>query len=531
MNRKDEHINKYLHGSLPDPEMSADDAWTDMESMLNREPNADAGHQAHADLLSRIWKFVLTFKGALIMIAVTSAFVWLSTVYNSTDYSNRKRRNTPHSVLEKKSLDIASGGPAYKEKATPDTQPSNPVLLSGSPDSIHENKPEETSGRIHRSNVGKADEASPTGGPNGIAILKPALRGRIPAAIPGSAHAPAGIRVNRKNPLSKKSILSGGNQKGGATNLVTYSPRVSSQTYIQPGAIIHNPERSAAGTSRTALSVDSSGISVGHEKTDVSTTPEAALNSLRSIPGHFESNGRDMAGRIKVPANQPLQAPLSQRRRFLSQSIHFGPEWSATGIDPYSPYLFAGADSVNRVARVAIPGFFLNKTWNAHGITFTFLPVQSYFGNNKRIRRQTESIPLGDSLFTEIHYDVNFIKATGMNFSLQYQYKAAGWLSLHTGISYALFSNALIRKETEDGNGRVTQGPLVTVKKSDAMRGYIRPQQWAFKAGVMVHPRIAFNGRIPVGLNVVLPVSNLSKDAAFDVKAMNWQIYLRFLIR
>lgn len=531
MNRKDEHINKYLHGSLPDPEMSADDAWTDMESMLNREPNANAGYQAHPDLLSRIWKFVVTFKGALVMIAVTSAFVWLSTVYNSTDYSNRKRRNTPHSVLEKKSPDTASGGdPAYKEKAFQGFKPSNPVSRSGSPDSNHENKPKETSGGIHRGNVGKADEASPTGGPNGVAIVKPALRGRIPAAIPGSAHATAGIRVNRKNPLSKKSILSGGNQKGGATDLVTFSPIGSSRTHIQPGAIIQNPERSA-GTSRAALSVDSSGTSVGHEKTDVSITPEAALNSLRSNPGHFESNGRDMAGRIKLPANQPLQTPPSQRRRFLNQSIHFGPEWSATGINPHSPYLFAGADSVNRIARVAIPGFFLNKSWNAHGITFTFLPAQSYFGNNKRIRRQTESIPLGDSLFTEIHYDVNFIKATGMNFSLQYQYRAAGWLSLHTGISYALFSNALIRKETEDGNGRVTQGPLVTVKKSDAMQGYIRPQQYAFKAGVMVHPRIAFNGRIPVGLNVVLPVSNLSKDAAFDVKAINWQIYLRFLIR
>lgn len=215
----------------------------------------------------------------------------------------------------------------------------------------------------------------------------------------------------------------------------------------------------------------------------------------------------------------------------MQQSLHFGPEWGINGDDINSPYLLTGADSVRRIGRLAIPGLFMTKTWDRHGVTFVFTPLSSYFGSNQRIQRDADTVLVTDSVTVLSYQNTNFIKASGMNFSLQYQYSAASWISFNAGVGYATFTRALLRTETENYNGNILQGPLLTVKKSDDFNSYIKNRQWTLRAGAIAHPATSLNGRLQVGTEVVVPVSNLSKNSEFHVRSLNWRIYLRFLIK
>lgn len=521
MNRKNKHLNKYLYGSLPDPEVPTDDAWADMNGML--DSSAATERHSHPDGFFRTWKSILKFKMVLVTVSIVTitAAVVLWTFVKRSDEAKRNKMTVQPSVYEKKTphktFSELSEPLPHNETLSQSSESSNSGPRSGSRKAVFENAAKTTDDRSHAASLKKTDTATITSHSGSIAATKPGsrslARNNTSRLEETTTEAPASRRKTTSNPGS-----------------LGESDR-SVRRRIQPESFIQSPQDLKGGNTQSRFAGNASATSVSHEKNDVPLGSDNFINSLLSMPGHFESDQRNLTARIKAPATESSVQQATKPDRVLHQGIHFGPEWSASGIDPNSPYLFAGADSVSRPARAAIPGLFLTKTWNRHGVTFTFLPVQSYFGDNKRIKRQTETIRQADSSFTDIHYNVNFIKATGMNFSLQYQYVAAKWFSLNAGISYARFSNALIRKETEDSTGRLTQGPLVTVKKSGAMEGYVHPRQWALKAGVIVHPRIAFNSRIPVGLNVILPVSNLSKDTAFDVKMINWQIYLRFLIR
>lgn len=118
-----------------------------------------------------------------------------------------------------------------------------------------------------------------------------------------------------------------------------------------------------------------------------------------------------------------------------------------------------------------------------------------------------------------------------MSFALQYQFEAASWLSATAGISYTTFSGALLRNETITATGYAMQGGLVTVKGREAMRSLLNPQQWALRTGVLCHPHLGLNGRLQIGLNIIVPVSTLAPHVEKRRNWVNGQLYLRFLIK
>lgn len=74
MKSKDKHIDKFLHGPLPDPEIPVDDAWAGMIDMLG----AAAGQGADGTKWpSEVWKSVAKLKG---MFGVVSAVVATSAI-------------------------------------------------------------------------------------------------------------------------------------------------------------------------------------------------------------------------------------------------------------------------------------------------------------------------------------------------------------------------------------------------------------------------------------------------------------------
>lgn len=200
-------------------------------------------------------------------------------------------------------------------------------------------------------------------------------------------------------------------------------------------------------------------------------------------------------------------------------------------MDINSPYLLTGADSIKRPARLAIPGVFITKTWNRHAVTFIFTPTHSYFGNNDLVSRQTDTTRVADSIFTVRQHNVHFYKAIGMNFALQYQFETTSWLSLAAGVSYSTFSGALFRRDLVTSTGAVVNSELLSAKSREAMSGLINPNQWAVRAGIIMHPGALWNGRLQIGSTAIIPVSTLTPYADRPKKWLNAQIFLRLLIK
>jgi hypothetical protein len=244
---------------------------------------------------------------------------------------------------------------------------------------------------------------------------------------------------------------------------------------------------------------------------------------LKSLSFHAKPFQTDWSKKIKAP-KMPVPAQAAEHKKNSNPPIHFGLEWNLNTPLQHTDYLFTGTDSVRRPARLLIPGIFISKNWAKHTVSFSFSPYQPYFGNNKRVQQLSDTIAGSDS--AKIFYNANLIKASGMNFTFQYQYQVFGPLLLNAGVSYSTFSRALIRKETENRFGNILQGPLVTVKKSGDMRSYINPGFFALKAGLAVRPAI-WQGRFQAGMNVVVPISNVSNSAQNPVRALNGQVYLR----
>ncbi|TLU98953.1 hypothetical protein [Dyadobacter luticola] len=222
----------------------------------------------------------------------------------------------------------------------------------------------------------------------------------------------------------------------------------------------------------------------------------------------------------KVIAKNPLKQP--EKEKITSdRSFHVGLDWSLNSSLNTTKYLLTGADSINHIGRHVIPGIFVTKNWKKSSATFTFSPYQSYFGDNKTVSRLPDSSNTDSS---KSYHNKRFLKSTGLNFSLQYQYHLTRLLALNAGVSYSLFTAALFRPQFENWQGKFLDEKLSTLKSKE-MSQYITPHLFAVKAGLAFTP-----GRFQLGFNVILPLNNVSKSQDFPLRTLNGQVYLRFLV-
>ncbi|MPR37300.1 hypothetical protein [Salmonirosea aquatica] len=127
----------------------------------------------------------------------------------------------------------------------------------------------------------------------------------------------------------------------------------------------------------------------------------------------------------------------------------------------------------------------------------------------------------GDSLKT--YNNLRLMKASGLNFSLYCHYQVTGFFALGAGASYSFFSHALVRKEIENREGRILPGALVTLTESAGLAETVNPRFFAVKAGILFNP-----GRFQAGLNVIVPITRVSRINRESLKPLNGQLFLRF---
>lgn len=508
MSKRNQHIDKYLHGKLPEPDIQADDAWAQMDGMLNAAAGA-AGAGASGPL-STVWQKLL---GTKVLLGTAVGVTTLSAALLIALHFNKQQASQP----EENIVEMHNPSPEQTPSPIESKQRVTPLSDIQKHDSVDAAMKESGAG-IEKGSVLEKDVASER------PVINAGEKGTFTSEL-SRKPSPKSIKKQNNEAAVVKENTGGSPRNTQAGVRFSESP---TSVYSQKANQSNTNTKIGSATARN----ESPGNSMGNP---INQQNLHSLNALKSLQGDFKAKNIDLGKKVIAPQQpvKPEKQQATKKHQPLLNTLHFGPEWSTTMGSGDQDYMAGGGlDSVNRPLRLLIPGLFVTKNWGRHALTFTFTPNQTYFGNNKIIRQLTDSIPAGDSSVAVNRYNTKLVKAASLAFALQYQYMATRWLSLNAGAAYSVFTGALLRAEMENWSGQFYQGPLTKVKRSENMGSYIKPQLFTLKAGVIVHP--AHGGgsrRIHVGCNLILPLLNVSQDPKHPLKAANGQVYLRFLLR
>ncbi|SEI69154.1 hypothetical protein SAMN05216327_103273 [Dyadobacter sp. SG02] len=538
MKRKDKQITKFLHDPLPDPEIPADDAWADMNDMLDTATGRGTNGSKWP---AQVWKSLGTLKRFLIvaftLVTISAGVAWVVFKTKTADRQtapariSAESRNAEGTVTKLDSLTGRMETGTNRNNAGNPAKAAHPLTEKMETGADRDNANRTTKGS------GAVTERTKTSTARGNAI--------------GSVST-AGVANDRTKTGTKSS-------KSIDNDIQTAQTQTSSHTRTRnaQATVMHKrdvqarrpsgddyaenalpKDRSQSGntgngrqpTESSLLNQTNTTSSVSHENRTAPTAANSMLNSLESLSGRFGGAGNDLSKYIRKPEETVAQ-PAPKTRKSIFTDVHFGPEWNI-GRSIVSPnYMFTNADSVKRPLRLAIPGVFVSKSWNRHSVTFIFNPLHSYFGNKERVAQRLDTLRSSDSLYVVNRHYTNFVKAFGMNFSLQYQYRAFSLISLVGGVSYAKYSSALLFREIEYPTGAIAMQEHLAAKGQDTLKSYIRPQQWNIRAGILFHSPDVFNNRLQFAWMTVFPLSNLSQKGFKSVKTPNMQLSIRFLIK
>ncbi|MCE7061530.1 hypothetical protein [Dyadobacter sp. CY343] len=476
MKKKEKHIGKFFRDPLPEPEVPADDAWAGMSDMLGAAAggtpvNGDAGQWFSG--LVKIKGLILT---SLSLVSATAVVI-----YQLSDSPASTSKPAP----------VLTQSEQIKNHDEP--------IPKAVPEQIEENNtiPKKPEQQEQNNTI-----------PNNPEQKEPILNQNPENPIPESEYEKP--VAGSKTAAGRESEGKLSNNSSRVKNSKSKRQRTENSPQTPPIPAV-GKENAAGGFRRDSQSLE----------TAPSPNPEKRFNirSLKPLNVHFRGINTDLGRRI-VTQNFAKQ-PVSEKSE-TNRSFHLGLEWTLNSSLKSTAYIATGADSIPRVARLLIPGIFATTNFSKSSITFSFLPYQSYFGGNKLVRQIADSLNT-DSIKT--YTNALFIKAVGMNFSAQYQYHVTRFFALNAGASYTILTSALFRPQTQNWQGKLLDGQLTTLKKSTEISPYINPYLFTLKAGIALTP-----GRFQAGLNVILPLSNISKSSQFPVKTLNGQVYLRYLV-
>ncbi|MDQ6480289.1 hypothetical protein [Dyadobacter sp. LHD-138] len=523
MSKKNLHIKKYLNGKLSEPEVQADDAWAQMNDMLDNDsqtpvPSVPGTHKSNAVL-----------KGGLAVIAALgiAALIWLFLPGNP-------QKNKAGITLEKLSQDKNTAIiPAHKEdnKNTLTNQGTakDSTDLSLSP---AENKIETDS----TVSIGKQQDKL-SSDKNLAITTHPSTDSKTGKKNIKNRTDQAGRfepKTNKPSAVKFKTLLK--NEAGIAGNSTAKNTR-SENLYPKSNVGTDLYDKNQNRSKKEKATGDNSDYAVSPENSQtynlsrqtiskISNNPDMAIKriafsvqNLTPKSTQFNNLSKNLAKTVKYNAILPQQkASPSKEKKALFKTLHAGLEWNVTAALNNTQYIFTATDSTNKPYMLLIPGIWLSKDLTENqSLTLSFYANQAYFGGLKRIRRID-----ADSVF---HNNINLIKATGINLSLQYNYRFISKLGISAGISYSPLRSALAQNEEENYQGKIISGSKLVLKK-DNMDQYMKTNLFVVKTGLTFTP-----GRYQFGINLLIPLSNLSITPTSSLKTMNGQLFFRFRIK
>lgn len=531
MSKKNLHIKKYLNGKLPEPEVQADDAWAQMNDMLSSDsPTPDSS-------LPNTNTFNLLLKGGLGIFATLGivASIW----FFLPDNSKKNKAGVPsEKLLQEKNTSQYPTGNSHTENPKNTTANQELPLDSASISLFStENKTEKDSSISADSQQNKL-----RAGQNSAGITLPSTDSKTAHFNSKTDKKEIGTRGDYSEPETSKSSsvkfksrLGTGNKitgknSGKATrnedvypqysNLTGKSAKTHNRTQRGNTAGDHSDNAVSSGNAQTYNAGKQTVLEIS-EKPDISIKRIAySVQNLTSKGVHFNNLGKNLPKRVKYnPAITKQKTNAPKEKKALFETLHVGLDWNVPSALNSTKYIFTATDSTNKPYMLLIPGIWLSKDITENqSLTLSFYANQAYFGGLKR----TQRIGADSALF---HNNINLIKATGINLSLQYNYRIISTLGVSAGVSYSPLRRALAQDDLENYQGKIIPGSKLVLKKNNIDQ-YMKTNLFMVKTGLTFTP-----GRYQFGINLLIPLSNLSITPTSSLNTMNGQFFFRFRIK
>jgi len=212
----------------------------------------------------------------------------------------------------------------------------------------------------------------------------------------------------------------------------------------------------------------------------------------------------------------------------LFNNSHFGLQWQASlplyGTDHY----FSGYNAKTNISGFIIPGIWVSKQINKHEFTVNFSPFQQHFTNDKLLQSK---LIVTDSVIDTIKFtnykNINLVKTFGFGLGLNYSYEIQPSLLVGVGINYHSQRKALLHEQTlEQPQGTMISDSYYGVRKTDDSWKYLKSGFFTGQLDVAWRRKV-----FDAGVSIRFPLNNMSAIPEIKVKPINGQVFLRLKIR
>jgi hypothetical protein len=531
VSKKNLHIKKYLNGKLPEPEVQADDAWAQMNDMLgNNSPAPDSqvpvnnhfrsllkgglGLVATLSIVGSIW-FFLPKNSQKNKAAIKSEN--LSQDRNTSQYPIRTEHgeDTKNTLTKRETIKDSTGS-IFSPNENKNGKKST-VSMNEQPDKL-------------RSDKNSAIITNPSTQPKKEHFTSKSVKKGVDTHTVQSAHSGPERHISSSIKFEKQQKIENNVTRSNTTkntqpNAVpversTSNDKNNKPENRKPGDRVTGFDYGDAHIQKNTDNPGKQPISGFIENQDVSKKVAFSVQNLTSKSVNFNILSKNLAKIVKYnPAITQQKTSSSKDKKALFETLHVGLEWNAASALNSTKYIFTATDSTNKPYLLLIPGIWLSKDLTQNqSLILSFYANQAYFGGLKRIQR----IGADSAIF---HDNINLIKAVGINLSLQYNYQVISKLGVSAGVSYSPLRSALAQSDVENSLGKILPGPKLLLKK-DNIDQYMKTNLFMVKTGLTFTP-----GRYQLGINLLIPLSNLSITPTSSLKSVNGQFFFRFRIK
>lgn len=506
MSKKNIHIKKYLKGNLPEPGVRVDDAWADMNDMLG-------GNPVPKTQFSPVNKLKFLLKGGLAGIAAIgiATSIWLlvpeEKARNTEKQTDQSSTGSPDAVQSLSDHTQKELGSATKEQKT-DSQRHSRILKEQQQRKSDPENPEKWTETNHVTGILQESSGSETEShdhkpsqkrnESRINLSKTSSSARI------EAHSEVSHGHSKKSGDHPGIARKVKNERSGRPqNRQAFSNFPNDLTRYQPSK------------PRNDIDINSGKINAVPENRLLFSAKKLVAKSVR-----FDHSAIKQTRSVSY--NQPASIQnqkIKKNQKSLFETWHVGLEWNAASAFNSAKYVLKGTDSTSKPYLLLIPGIWISKDITENQLLrLSFYANQPFYGGLKRVQR----IGADSSFF---HDNISLIKATGINLALEYEYRLFQKTMASAGFSYSPLRKALAQDDYENYQGIVIPGPKLVLNKQN-INQYMKTNLFMFKTGLTFSP-----GRYQFGVNMLIPLSNLSLTTTSSLKTLNGQFFFRLTVK
>ena len=332
--------------------------------------------------------------------------------------------------------------------------------------------------------------------------------------------------VKKKVPPIKKRVT----EKPILSNSVRNKKRTDNSGKV----IMKDTAQRLPATTLMHIEINADQESVIYLKKDLFTRNNAPIDSIALAPAS-KKDSLNNAEKAIIPGRQKdipslhtsqLVRSANKTNTGIHPHIHFGPEWYITLPLQGTHHYFTGTNGKPEPYNLLIPALWINNVFKGnHEIMIQLAPARQYFAGNNTLVSVTGPGSSADT--TLVKRNTDLIKTGGMEAGLQYSYYLTPNLCVGAGISYYWQRKVLINRQTSRlSDGRVLSDSLYSVRKTSADGLYFNSSIWLGK----MEMRYMFK-KLHAGITVFIPITSLTALPRKNIRPVNGQLFLRWVIK